>query len=461
MATLTFLGAARTVTGSKYLLETDGKHVLIDCGQFQGLKELRHRNWAAFPIHPAALDAVLLTHAHIDHSGLLPRLVANGFHGRIYCTSGTAALCSLVLPDAGRLQEEDARFANRQRFSRHTPALPLFTEADALAALRRLQVISYDTPFEFLPGFTAEFTNAGHLLGSAYIRVSRTNGGRRILFGGDLGRYSRPVLPDPMPAPDADVLLLESTYGDRVHPDADDATALEQLIEETTARGGRVIVPAFAVGRAEEVLYWIKRLEDSGRLTPLPVYLDSPMAVEALAFYARHELELDSDVRAGTGEVTAFSPRRFRAISSARESKEVVASHGAAIVIAASGMATGGRVLHHLTACLPDARNTVLFVGFQAPGTRGRTLVDGAHAVKIHGEVVPVAAKIARLDSMSAHADSSEIVRWLGTFRRPPERTYLVHGEPVAQNALKSTIERTFGWGVHIPAHGERVEVSL
>ena len=461
MASLTFLGAARTVTGSKYLLQADGRHILVDCGQFQGLKELRHRNWAAFPIHPAALDAVLLTHAHIDHSGLLPRLVANGFHGRIFCTSGTAALCSLVLPDAGRLQEEDARFANRQRFSRHTPALPLFTEADALATLKRLEIVSYDTPIEFVPGWTAEFTNAGHLLGSAYIRVSRTTGGRRLLFGGDLGRYSRPVLPDPMPAPDADVLLLESTYGDRVHPDADDATALEQLIEETAARGGRVIVPAFAVGRAEEVLYWIKRLEDSGRLTPLPVYLDSPMAVEALAFYARHEIELDSDVRSGTGEISAFSPKRFRAISSARDSRDAVASHGPAIVIAASGMATGGRVLHHLSACLPDARNTVLFVGFQAPGTRGRLLVDGGKAVKIHGELVPVAATIARLDSMSAHADSSEIVRWLGTFHRPPERTYLVHGEPVAQNALKNTIERTFGWSVHVPAYGERVEVSL
>ena len=333
MATLTFLGAARTVTGSKYLLEVDGRHILVDCGQFQGLKELRQRNWAAFPIHPSSLDAVLLTHAHIDHSGLLPRLVANGFHGRIFCTSGTAALCSLVLPDAGRLQEEDARFANRKRFSRHTPALPLFTEADAQATLKHLEIVRYDTPVEFVPGFIAEYTNAGHLLGSAFVRVSRATGGSRVLFGGDLGRYGRPVLPDPMPAPDAETLLLESTYGDRVHPDADDATALEQLIEETTARGGRVIIPAFAVGRAEEVLYWIKRLEDAGRLTPLPVYLDSPMAVEALAFYARHETELDADVRAGTGEVSAFSPQRFRAISSARDSREITASHGAAIVI--------------------------------------------------------------------------------------------------------------------------------
>jgi metallo-beta-lactamase family protein len=462
MATLTFLGAARTVTGSKYLLESDGRRVLVDCGQFQGLKELRQRNWAAFPIHPSAIEAVLLTHAHIDHSGLLPRLVANGFHGRIFCTSGTAALCSLALPDAGRLQEEDARLANRQRFSRHTPALPLFTEADAHAVLKRLEIVAYDTPLEFVPGLQAEFTNAGHLLGSAYVRVSRTSGsGGRVLFGGDLGRYSRPVLPDPMPAPDADILLLESTYGDRVHPDSDDASELERVIEETAGRGGRVIVPAFAVGRAEEVLYWIKKLEDAGRLMSLPVYLDSPMAVEALSFYARHELELDTDVRAGTGATSAFSPRRFHAISSARDSREAVKARGPAIVVAASGMATGGRVLHHLAAGLRDTRNSVLFVGFQAPGTRGRALIDGARAVKIHGEVVPVAARIARLDSMSAHADSAEILRWLGTFRRPPARTFLVHGEPVAQNALKHTIERTLGWAVQIPTHGERVEITL
>jgi len=461
MPTLTFLGAARTVTGSKYLLEVDGRHILIDCGQFQGLKELRHRNWAAFPIHPASLHAVVLTHAHIDHSGLLPRLVSNGFRGKVFCTSGTAALCSVVLPDAGRLQEEDARLANRQHFSRHLPAMPLFTEADALQSLQQFEIVSYDTPIEIAPGLVADYTNAGHLLGSAFVRISRTGGRGRILFGGDLGRYDRPVLPDPMPAPDAETLLLESTYGDRIHPDADDAGTLARLIEETTAHGGRVIVPAFAVGRAEEVLYWIKKLEDSGRLPPLPVYLDSPMAVDALNFYAQHEAELDPDVRAGTGEISAFSPRRFRAVASGRESREITAPHRPAIVVAASGMATGGRVLHHLAACLPDARNTVLFVGFQAAGTRGRALIEGAAAVKIHGVMVPVAARIERLDSMSAHADSSEILRWLGTFPRQPERIYLVHGEPVAQNALKATIERTLGWSVDIPQHGQRVEVLL
>jgi len=269
------------------------------------------------------------------------------------------------------------------------------------------------------------------------------------------------VLPDPMPAPDAETLLLESTYGNRVHPDADDATLLEQLIEDTRARGGRIIIPAFAVGRAEELLYWIKKLEDAGRIAPLPVYLDSPMAVNALNFYAHHDRHLDADMRVGTGDISAFSPKRFYAVPSARESRDVVASKEPAIIISASGMATGGRVLHHLAACLPDARNTVLFVGFQAEGTRGRALVEGAKTVKIHGMIVPVAARIAKIDSMSAHADSSEILRWLATFRTPPKQVYLVHGEPVAQEALKARIEASLGWPVEIPQHGQKVEVPL
>jgi metallo-beta-lactamase family protein len=460
VATLTFLGAARTVTGSKYLLEANGQRLLIDCGQFQGLKELRRRNWAAFPIHPSSLHAVLLTHAHIDHSGLLPRLVANGFHGSIYCTRGTADLCSLVLPDAGRLQEEDARLANRQRFSRHTPAMPLFTEADAYEALSHLEPIDFDRPLDVAPGLRAEFTNAGHLLGSAYVRLSRPAGGSTILFGGDLGRYGRPVLPDPSAAPPAETLLLESTYGDRVHADDDDAARLETVVKETVARGGRLIIPAFAVGRAEEVLYWLKKLEDTGRLRPLPVYLDSPMAVAALNFYARHQHELDPNVRYGTGEISAYATKRFQPVVSARESRDVVESRGPAIVISASGMATGGRVLHHLAAALPDPRNTVLFVGYQAEGTRGRLLLEGARAVKIHGMMVSVAARIEKIDSMSAHADSREIARWLDTFQTSPTQIYLVHGEPTAQNVLKKAIEQR-GWAVHIPQHEEKVEVRL
>lgn len=460
MATLTFLGAARTVTGSKHLLEADGQRLLIDCGQFQGLKELRRRNWAAFPIHPASLHAVVLTHAHINHSGLLPRLVAGGFHGPIYCTRGTADLCSLVLPDAGRLQEEDARLANRHRFSRHTPAMPLFTEADAYQALSHIEVVDFDRRLEVAPDLHAEFTNAGHLLGSAYVRVSRSAGGAKILFGGDLGRYGRPVLPDRSAAPAAETLLLESTYGDRVHADAEEAAQLEKIVKETVDRGGRVIIPAFAVGRAEEVLYWLKKLEDTGRLRPLPVYLDSPMAVAALNFYARHERELDPDVRSGTGEISVYATKRFQPVVSARESRDVVESRGPAIVISASGMATGGRVLHHLAAALPDPRNTVLFVGYQAEGTRGRSLLEGATSVKIHGMMVSVAAHIAKIDSMSAHADSREIARWLDTFKTPPKQIYLVHGEPAVQDVLKKAIDQR-GWAVHIPRHEEKVEVPL
>ena len=461
MASLTFLGAARTVTGSKYLLDVDRQRVLVDCGQFQGLKELRRRNWAAFPAHPASLASVILTHAHIDHSGLLPRLAADGFRGPIYCTAGTADLCSVVLPDAGRIQEEDARLANRHRFSRHHPALPLFTEADAFRVLGQLRVVPFNTRVEVAGGIHAEYAHAGHLLGSAFVRVSRDVKGPRILFGGDLGRYNRPVLPDPSPALDAETLLLESTYGNRTHPDADDAAMLERVVREAYERGGRVIIPSFAVGRAEEVLYWLKRLETARRIPDVPVYLDSPMAVEALNFYSRHESELDLDVQSHDGSTRAYSTRRFHPVSSSRESMEIVQSSGPAIVISASGMATGGRVLHHLAACLPDPRHTILFVGFQAEGTRGRALVAGAKAIKIHGVMVPVNARIERLDSMSAHADAAEILRWLGTFSTPPRQTYLVHGEPVAQAALEERIESTLRWPVHIPQHGERVEVSL
>lgn len=462
MARLTFLGAARTVTGSKYLLEVDRHRLLIDCGQFQGLYELRRRNWAAFPVDPASIEMVLLTHAHIDHSGMLPRLVANGFRGRILATSGTFDLCTLVLPDAGRLQEEDARLANRGGFSKHSPALPLFTEADALTALTLLQTIPLATRIDIAPGLHAEFVDAGHLLGSAFVRLSRVNGsGRGLLFGGDLGRYNRPILPDPQPAPDAETILVESTYGDREHPHTDDASALERIITQTIERGGRVIIPAFAVGRVEELLYWLNQLENQNRLKPVPLYVDSPMGLGALDFYRKHQAELDANVRSQHSEACGFCVARMQPVVSSHESREITQSHGPAIVISASGMATGGRVLHHLAACLPDARNTILFVGYQAQGTRGRQLIDGAKTIKIHGQQVLVAAHIEKLDSMSAHADAAEIVQWLRTFTTPPATTYLVHGEPPAQDALKQRIESTFGWRVHVPQHGERVEVPL
>jgi metallo-beta-lactamase family protein len=462
MASLTFLGAARTVTGSKYLLEADGHRLLVDCGLFQGLKELRARNWAPLAVHPASIHAVILTHAHIDHSGWLPRLVAGGFRGRIFCTPATADLCRLVLPDAGRLQEEDARHANRGRYTKHAPALPLFTEADAMNTLARLQPVGFERALPVSQRLEVEFFNAGHLLGSAFVRLRRAGHLRpSMLFGGDLGRYDRPVLPDPSPAVEADVLLLESTYGDRQHPDDADHRELARIVRETAARRGKLIIPAFAIGRVEELLYSLRKLEQDDAIPKLPVYVDSPMATSALEYYRRHAAELDHDSRPGKGEVSAFATSRFQPVTSARESRDVVELAGPAIVISSSGMATGGRVLHHLDAALPDSRNTVLFVGFQAAGTRGRTLVDGARQVKIHGRFVNVLARIERLDSMSAHADAGEILRWLRTFQAPPDITYLVHGEPHAQDVLKGRIESELGWKAHAPAHGERVSVPI
>ena len=461
-STLTFLGAARTVTGSKYLVETNGTRVLVDCGMFQGLKELRLRNWADWPVPPASVDAVVVTHAHLDHVGLLPRLVAQGFKGRIFCTPGTKDLCSLVLPDAGRLQEEEAERANRHGYTKHKPAKPLFTEDQAMSALTRLQPVGYERPIPVAGGLEVEFIPTGHLLGAAYVRMRRSDGtGGTVLFGGDLGRYNRPILQDPTAGVATDVLLVESTYGDRLHPTEDEAQKLKTLILETAERKGKLIIPSFAIGRVEEVLYAIKQLEDSHQIRPLPVYVDSPMALQALKFYQRHSTELDGEIANARGKVCAFCTDRFVPVATPRESQELVERPGPAIVISSSGMATGGRVLHHLAKALPDPRNTVLFVGFQAAGTRGRQLIEGAPDVRMFGHLIPVHARIEKLNGMSAHADASEIVRWLRTFPQPPGVTYLVHGEPSAQDALKSRIEHELAWNVQVPMHGQRVSLPF
>jgi metallo-beta-lactamase family protein len=457
---LTFLGAAQTVTGSKYLVEAGGQRVMLDCGLFQGLRELRRRNRDTLPVAAASLDAVVLTHAHLDHVGYLPRLVAQGFRGRVFCTPGTADLCRIVLPDAGRLQEEDARQANKHGYTRHDPAEPLFTEHDAIAALAQLQPVGFDRPMPVAPGIEVEFVNTGHLLGSACVRMTFTrNGGPSVLFGGDLGRYDRPVLPDPSPVDGTQILLLESTYGNRDHEPDDDAEALAAIIRETAERGGKVIIPAFAIGRVEEVLYWIKRLEEQRRVPVLPVFLDSPMAQEALRHYGSRLSELDPDVRPGRREVSAFATQRFQEVHSPQQSKELMRSRHPSIIVSSSGMATGGRVLHHLKEGLPDPRYTVLFVGYQAAGTRGRNLVDGVREVKIHGAMVPVHARIAKIDSMSAHAGQGEILRWLGNFTRTPETTFLVHGEPEPMAALKAAIEERFQWHVELPRYQDQVEI--
>ena len=457
MATLTFLGAAKTVTGSKHLLEVDGFRVLVDCGLFQGLKDLRLRNWSPLPIQPETIDCVVLTHAHIDHSGWLPRLVSQGFKGPIYCTAGTADLCSLVLPDAAHLQEEDAKFANKRGYSKHHPALPLYTDADATAALALMRPSPFAQKIPIGSGFEIEFINAGHLLGSSYVKLTRADkSSAGILFGGDLGRYDRPILPDPSPGVDADVLLVESTYGDRMHPQEDDGATLARVVTETHARGGKVIIPAFAIGRVEELLYWLFRLEDEGRVPQLPVYVDSPMAIKGIGFYQAHAGELDKGLQLVRRKLPRFTP-----VNSARESKALVENDRPAVIVASSGMATGGRVVHHLFAGLPDPRNTVLFVGFQAAGTRGRHLVEGAQYVKMFGQQVPVHAKIEKIDGLSAHADAGEIIRWLRTFPRAPKVTFLVHGEPVAQEALRLRIEKELKWRVEVPWHGQKVDVPL
>jgi metallo-beta-lactamase family protein len=460
MVQITFLGAARTVTGSKYLVESNGARVLVDAGLFQGLKELRERNWQDLPISPGDLDAVILTHAHLDHCGYLPRLVAHGFRGRVFCTQGTQDLCRIVLPDAGRLQEEDAEFANRHGFSRHKPALPLYRETDAFRAISQLQPCGYDRVFPVASGIEIDFINAGHLLGSSYVRMRID--GRTILFGGDLGRFSRPVLPDPTMVAAADVLLVESTYGDRVHEPDDDGARLASIVAGAAHRGGKLIVPAFAIGRVEELIYWLKRLETERRIPVLAVYLDSPMAAAALARYSARIHELDPELgptERHEREMCIFCTERFRVIASPEESKQLTASKMPAIVISSSGMAEGGRVLHHLKAALPDARNTVLFAGYQGVGTRGRRLVDGEKSVKIHGEWVPVVARIEHIESMSAHAGADEIMRWLRGFSRPPSRTFIVHGEPCAQDALGARITAELGWTHDAPDYGARVEL--
>jgi metallo-beta-lactamase family protein len=456
-ASLTFLGAAGgTVTGSKHLLEDGGRRLLLDCGLFQGLKALRARNWAPPPVDPKTLGAVVLSHAHIDHSGYLPRLCRDGFAGPIYCTGGTIDLLRVLLPDAAHLQEEEADFANRHHTTKHDPALPLYTVADAERVLGLVERVEFGRGFAPVPGVEARFAHSGHIVGAAL--VTCVIGGRRLVFSGDLGRYGVPIMVDPDPVPEADVLLVESTYGDRDHPPDDHADKLAAAVARAAEQKGWLLIPAFAVGRAQEILYDLRRLEAAGRIPSLPVYLDSPMAIQATVVYASHPEEHDAELKAAeTHGDRPFAPRRFHLSRTVADSKGLNDTAGPGVIIAGSGMATGGRILHHLKRLLPDPRTTVLFVGYQAAGTRGRLLRDGATVIKMLGEMVPVRARIEVSGSYSAHADRGEILRWLGGFRRAPDMTYVVHGEAEAAAALRDAIAGRLGWRAVVAEDGQRV----
>lgn len=449
---LTFMGAAGTVTGSKYLLEHGGRRMLVDCGLFQGLKQLRLRNWDAFPLAPEKIDAVVLTHAHIDHSGYLPALAKQGFKGRVFSTHATRALATLLLPDSGHLQEEDAFYANRHGFSRHQPALPLYTEQDARSVLKQFKPQDYGEAFEPIPGVTVRFTLAGHILGAASVHVGWEGGS--VLFSGDLGRDEDIVMRPPEAPPAADCVVIESTYGDRIHEQEDPATLLAATINRTAARGGIVVVPAFAVGRAQALMYMVSNLKREGRIPDLPVFLNSPMAADATEIYHKYQKEHRLDA-----QQCERMCRAAKIVNSVEESRKLNEMRYPAVIISASGMATGGRVVHHLKAFAPDHRNTILLAGYQAVGTRGAALAAGAKEIKIHGQYVPVRAEVVSLGSLSAHADRTELLHWIGRLPRPPKRVFVTHGEAAAADSLRQAIEEKHRWPAVVAEQMQAVEL--
>lgn len=447
---ITFLGAAGTVTGSKYLLEHAGQRILVDCGLFQGLKQLRLRNWDHLPLDPASVDAVVLTHAHIDHSGYLPALARNGFRGPVFCTAATRDLCALLLPDSGHLQEEDASYANRHGFSKHRPALPLYTEQDARKSLRLFRSCEFHGEFEPAPGVRMRFSPAGHILGAASLHTRWDTGS--LLFSGDLGRDADIIMRPPDPPKAADYVVMESTYGDRLHDAVDPATAFADVINRTAARGGVVVVPAFAVGRAQALMYLVACLKRDGRVPDLPVFLNSPMAADTTEIYHRHR-----QWHRLTPDECRLMCRAAKVVNSIEESRALNSMRYPAVIISASGMATGGRVVHHLKAMAPDHRNTILLAGYQAAGTRGAALAAGVRQIKIHGESVSVRAEVASLGSLSAHADRLELMRWIGSIARPPKGIFVTHGEPVAADSLRQAIDERHAWSCAVAGQMQSV----
>lgn len=450
---ITFLGAAGTVTGSKYLIQSTGAKVLVDCGMFQGQKALRLHNWDQLPFRAQDIDACVLTHAHIDHSGYIPVLVKRGFKGKIYCSQPTFELCEILLRDSGKLQEEDAEYANRKGFSRHKPALPLYTEQDAIEAMRFFSPIPLGKRVHIANDMEIELTPAGHILGASMVTLS--DGHRRIVFTGDLGRNNDLTMLPPRWIKSADYLVLESTYGNRLHTHSDLLDELEAVINRTVKRNGNVIIPAFSVGRTQNLLFALSLLKKSQRIPEVPIFLNSPMAISATDIFCRYpELHrLDDTQCQRLSDVATF-------VHSVEDSKALDQEKGPMVIISASGMATGGRVLHHIRQFAPDPKNTLLFTGFQAAGTRGRDIVSGAREIKIHGQIVPINAEVVQLDNLSAHADQNEILLWLSHFKQPPKKTFLVHGEPLAAAELQKKIIERYHWDCVVPQLGESDRLS-
>jgi metallo-beta-lactamase family protein len=473
---LQFLGAAGTVTGSKHLINCNGDlsgrtgtQVLVDCGLFQGPKEWREKNWQETPINPRELEAVILTHAHLDHCGWIPRLVKEGFRGRIYATSATIDLCGIILPDSGYLQEEDASFHNKWKSSKHTPALPLYTFEEARDSLERFTAVEFNQTVTINPDLNFRFVRAAHILGSAMVElnINSTKPATRMLFTGDIGRVlnstvapGKVVHSGPTEGEDPDILVMESTYGNRTHPHEDPRPELARLITETAKRGGTIVVPAFAVERTQKFLFLVKELMETGQIPRIPVHADSPMAIKAVDIFLKHSEEFTEQTKsliAKYGSPLKWSGFNFA--TSAAESKKINESSFPQIIVSSNGMAMGGRIQHHLIQRLPDPRNLVLFIGFQAPGTRGRQIRDGGKEVKIFGQIVPVRAQVAALEQFSDHADTPELLQWLRTFKHAPRLTHLVHGEPAASQALKASIAKELGWSVQIASYTQKVSI--
>jgi len=474
LAYIQFLGAAGTVTGSKHLISTnadssDGFQFLIDCGMFQGPKEWRERNWQDTPVPARQINAVVLTHAHIDHCGWIPRLVKAGFRGPIYATPPTIDLCGILLPDSGHLQEEDAAFYNKHKKSKHDPALPLYALEEAEESLQYFHPVQYGEAQPLCPEISFRFVRAGHILGSSMVEITlQTNGkNRRLLFTGDIGRVrernatpGEVVRSGPTEGETADVLVMESTYGNRQHPTADPRPELASLIRATAERGGSVVVPAFAVERTQKFLFMLKELMQAGQLPAIPVFCDSPMAIKAVEIFMKHTEEYSEETRRLVGQHgSPLTWPGFTFASTAEQSKKINAVKTPSIIVSSSGMVTGGRILHHLAQRLPDPKNTVVFIGFQAPGTRGFTIKSGARDVKIFGDIVPIRAQVAALEQFSDHADTPELLRWLRTFPKKPPATYLVHGEPAAASQLRDTMIKELGWNVQMAQWMQKVKI--